>query len=98
MTPADMTAQTGCRHLRSSALLQPTLQSGSQLSTFLVAHRLCYIAPGPCPSKSTQTGPCRLICLWMRTTAETEPHSRHVPADKMWTQISITPLCWRWRS
>ena len=41
------------------------------------------------------TGLCQLSFLWMLTTADSELHIQHVPVNKIWRQIVITPQCWR---
>ena len=44
--------------------------------------------------KSAQMEPCLINCRWIWTTADHGPHSQHVPVNKLWRQIAISPWCW----
>jgi len=45
----------------------------------------------PLSCKSTQMGPCQIRYLWMRPTADNEPHSPKEFINKFWRWSAITP-------
>ena len=54
----------------------------------------------PCPMlcKSAQMGSCPIIFLWLWPATDHEPHSRHVPTNKLWRRTETTPWSRWWCS
>ena len=54
--------------------------------------------PRPMLCKSAQTGSCRITFLWLWPVTDHEPHSWHVPTDRIQRRTETTPLSGWWRS
>ena len=54
--------------------------------------------PGPMLCKSAQMGSCLITFLWLWPATDHEPHSRHVPTNKIRRRTETTPLSGWWQT
>ena len=72
--------------------------SSKCLRSHTVSAQLFPDSPRPMPCKSAQMGSCRITFLWLCPATDHEPHSWHMPTNKIPRRTEATPRSGWWRS